>query len=444
MHDPRLLIVLLIVELAQLFLVWLYIRHRYRLSLRQLARLTARLAAGSEPASYYIGGARPMEEVTRNLEAVGALLSDLQREQQKEDLNVLLGNMVEGVMVVDAEHVVRLVNDELIKLFDLKQSPLERTVLEGLREAKVELLVRETLESGAARWEEIALQSSAGAEATRHFEVSAVPIRNKSGELDGAVVVFHDITRIKQLEVMRRDFVANVSHELRTPLAIFRGYLETLIEHPGLPKEDVERVLDAMQRNSNRLNSLVEDLLVLTRVESRHIEADYQSIQLDAFFQQVIRDWGKRSDTGAVDFQWESPEDLPPLEVDVLRFEQVILNLLENAVAYSKAPRRILLSAKLDGTFVEIGVGDNGIGIPPADLPHIFERFYRVDKARTRGSGGSGLGLSICKQIIESHGGTIRAKSELGKGTTIVLRLPLVRSSSASQALPILRKSEAP
>jgi two-component system phosphate regulon sensor histidine kinase PhoR len=366
---------------------------------------------------------------------VGVLLADLQREQQKEDLHVLLGNMVEGVMVVDAQHVVRLVNGELIRLFDLKQSPLERTVLEGLREAKVELLVRETLESGAPRREEIALQSSAGAEATQHFEVSAVPIRNKGGEIDGAVVVFHDITRIKQLEVMRRDFVANVSHELRTPLAIFRGYLETLTEHPDLPKEDLGRVLEAMQRNSNRLNALVEDLLVLTRLESRQVEADYQTIQLDVFFRQVIRDWEKRTDTGAVDLQWRSAENLPPLEVDVLRFEQVILNLLENAVAYSSPPRRIVLSAKLDGGLIEIGVSDNGIGIPPGDLPHIFERFYRVEKARSRGSGGTGLGLSICRQIIESHGGTIQAESELGKGTTIVLRLPLVRTISASQPI---------
>jgi two-component system phosphate regulon sensor histidine kinase PhoR len=435
MHGHRLLLVLLLAELAQLFLAWLYIRHRYRLSLRQLARLTGRLAAGSTPASYYIGGAQPMAEVTRNLEAVGVLLADLQREQQKEDLHVLLGNMVEGVMVVDAQHVVRLVNGELIRLFDLKQSPLERTVLEGLREAKVELLVRETLESGAPRREEIALQSSAGAEATQHFEVSAVPIRNKGGEIDGAVVVFHDITRIKQLEVMRRDFVANVSHELRTPLAIFRGYLETLTEHPDLPKEDLGRVLEAMQRNSNRLNALVEDLLVLTRLESRQVEADYQTIQLDVFFRQVIRDWEKRTDTGAVDLQWRSAENLPPLEVDVLRFEQVILNLLENAVAYSSPPRRIVLSAKLDGGLIEIGVSDNGIGIPPGDLPHIFERFYRVEKARSRGSGGTGLGLSICRQIIESHGGTIQAESELGKGTTIVLRLPLVRTISASQPI---------
>jgi two-component system phosphate regulon sensor histidine kinase PhoR len=418
MDGPGLIALLLVAELLQVFLVWLYIRQRYRLSLRQLERLTAQLAAGTPPVSYYIGGTRRMEEVSRNLEGVGARLGRLEGEQTREDLGLLLANMVEGVLMVDARHVVRLANDELLRLFGLRQNPVGRTVLEALREAQVEQVVRRTLESGAARREEITLQSSAGAVATRHFEVSAVPIRDAAGAVDGAVVVFHDLTRIKQLEVVRRDFVSNVSHELRTPLAIFRGYLETLIDNPGLPREDTVRVLESMQRNSN--------LLTLTRLESGQVQPAYQSIRLDAFFDQLARDWGRRGGELA-ELEWRAAKHLPTLEVDLLRFEQVMLNLLENAVAYSNAPRRLSLQAELAGTRMEIRVADNGIGIPPGDLPHVFERFYRVEKARTRSSGGTGLGLSICKQIIESHGGTIHAESELGRGTTIVLRLPLQR-----------------
>lgn len=368
-----------------------------------------------------------MEEVSRNLEGVGARLGRLQGEQTREDLQLLLGNMVEGVLMVDVRHVVRLANDELLRLFGLKQNPVGRTVLEALREAQVERVVRQTMEGGVARREEIALQSSAGAEATRYFEVSAVPIRDASGAVDGAVVVFYDLTRIKQLEVVRRDFVANVSHELRTPLAIFRGYLETLIDNPGLPREDTARVLESMQRNSNRLNSLVEDLLTLTRMESRQVQPVYESIRIDAFFGQLARDWQRRGGSDPAEVEWHAAKNLPSFEVDLLRFEQVMLNLLENAVAYSNPPRRIVLTAEAAGSNMEIRVADNGIGIPPGDLPHVFERFYRVEKARTRSSGGTGLGLSICKHIIESHGGTIHAESELGKGTTIVLRLPLKR-----------------
>ena len=425
MQVTDLIIWLVAFEIVQIILAYLFIRQRYRLSLRQLMQLTAQLAAGRPPSSYYIGGTRRMEAVSRNLEEVGQRLGQLQREQTKEDLHLLLGNMVEGVLMVDARHVVRLANEELLRLFDLKQNPVGRTVLESLREAQVENIVRRTLESGAALREEIALQSAAGVGAVRYFEVNAVPIRNETGAVDGAVAVFHDLTRIKQLEVMRRDFVANVSHELRTPLAIFRGYLETLVDNPRMPREDVARVLDAMQRNSNRLNSLVEDLLTLTRLESRQVQPQMQPIRMDAFFEQLKRDWCARAGTEPAEINSRAARHLPAVEVDLLRFEQVMLNLLENAVAYSSAPRRIDLAAELEGAGLKISVVDNGVGIPAADLPHVFERFYRVEKARNRKSGGTGLGLSICKEIVELHGGSIRAESEVGKGTSIVLWLPL-------------------
>ena len=422
-----LLALLVIVELVQLAMFWLFVRYRYRLSLRQLSRLTGQLAAGTWPRSYYIAGPPLVEQVSRHLESLGARLEEFQRQQQEEDfnLNVLLANMVEGVMVVDQRHVVRLVNDELLNLFDLKQSPLGRTVLESLREARVEIIVRETILRGEPRQQEVILESTALGLPPRHFDISAVPIRTKKDEVRGAVVVFHDITRIKQLEVVRQDFVANVSHELRTPLAIFRGYLETLADNPEMPRDEAQRILETMKRHSDRLNALVEDLLILTRLESRQMEAEFSTIRVDAFFRQLVRDWGNRTNAGAVDIAVEMPDDLPTLDVDALRLEQVMFNLLENAVAYSNPPRRVVLSAALHEGRMEMRVADNGIGIPPSDLPHVFERFYRVDKGRSRMSGGTGLGLSIVKHIVQSHGGTVHAESEVGKGTTIVLRLPL-------------------
>jgi len=422
-----LIALLVILELIQLAGFWAFVRYRYRHSLRQMSRLTGQLAVGQRPKSYYINGPPLVAQVSRHLESVGARLEEFQRQQREEDfnLNVLLANMVEGVMVVDERHVVRLVNDELLNLFDLKQSPLGRTVLESLREARVETIVHETILRGEPRQQEVVLESSALGLPPRHFDISVVPIRTKNDEVRGAVVVFHDITRIKQLEVVRQDFVANVSHELRTPLAIFRGYLETLAGNPDLPREESQRILETMKRHSDRLNALVEDLLILTRLEARQMEAEFSTIRVDAFFRQLVRDWGNRTNSGAVDIQIEMPGDLPPLDVDALRLEQVVFNLLENAVAYSNPPRRIVLSAAVRDGRMEVRVADNGIGIPPNDLPHIFERFYRVDKGRSRTSGGTGLGLSIVKHIVQSHGGTVHAESELGKGTTIVLRLPL-------------------
>jgi len=160
-------------------------------------------------------------------------------------------------------------------------------------------------------------------------------------------------------------------------------------------------------------------------LEAKRIEAEFSTIKIDAFFRQLVQDWEKRKGGESAMIDVQVAGDIPPLEVDVLRFEQVISNLLENAVVYSNPPRRVVLSAALDGKQVELRVADNGIGIPAADLPHIFERFYRVDKGRSRVSGGTGLGLSIVKHIMQSHGGTVHAESEQGKGTTIVLRLPL-------------------
>ena len=424
---PSFIALLIVLEAVQLIAFWAFVRYRYRISLRQMSRLTAQLAAGERPKSFYIDGGRLVEQMSRDLESIGTRLEQFQRQRQEEDvnLNVLLQNMVEGVMVVDQRHVIRLVNDELLNLFDLAQSPLGRTVLESLREARVEMVIRESIARGEPRQQEVMIESAALASPARHFDISVVPIRNSREEVRGAVVVFHDITRIKQLEVVRQDFVANVSHELRTPLAIFRGYLETLADNPGLPPEEIHRILETMKRHSDRLNALVEDLLVLTRLEARQVPTEFSTIRIDAFFRQLVRDWANRANSGLVDIVIDLPEDLPPLDVDALRIEQVMFNLLENAVAYSNAPRKVTLSAALRDGQMEVRVADNGIGIPPSDLPHIFERFYRVDKGRSRTSGGTGLGLSIVKHIIQSHAGTVYAESEVGKGTTIAIRLPL-------------------
>jgi two-component system phosphate regulon sensor histidine kinase PhoR len=431
LRGDGLIAVLVTVELIQLIGFWAFVRLRYGLSLRQMSRLTGQLAVGQRPKSYYIDGPPLVAQVSRHLETVGARLEEFQRQKQEEDfnLNVLLANMVEGVMVVDQRHVVRLVNDELLDLFQLKQSPLGRTVLESLREARVEMIVRETILRGEPRQQEVILESTALGILPRHFDISVVPIRTKKDEVGGAVVVFHDITRIKQLEMVRQEFVANVSHELRTPLAIFRGYLETLEDNPGLPREEAKRILETMKRHSDRLNALVEDLLILTRLEAGQTESEFSTIRIDAFFRQLVREWSHRKNSGEVDIRIEMPADLPPVDVDVLRIEQVMFNLLENAIAYSNPPRRVVLTAARHEAGLEVRVADNGIGIPPTDVPHIFERFYRVEKGRSRISGGTGLGLSIVKHIVQSHGGTVHAESEFGKGTTIVLRLPLQRNS---------------
>jgi two-component system phosphate regulon sensor histidine kinase PhoR len=422
------LVILLVVEVLQLAAFWAYVRYRYRHSLRQMSRLTGQMATGQKPTTFYIDGPPLVQQVSRHLETIGAKMEQFARQQREEESNlkVLLANMVEGVMVVDEKHVVRLVNDELLNLFQLKQSPLGRTVLESLREARVEMIVDESIRQGQSLQREVTLETTALGLPPRHFDISVVPIRTKKEEApSGAVVVFHDITRIKQLEVLRQEFVSNVSHELRTPLAIFRGYLETLQDNPGLPLDELQRIIETLQRHSDRLFALVEDLLTLTRLEAGHIKTEFSTIRMDAFFRQIVRDWTNRKSGGDVKLTVEMDDNLPSVDADAIRLEQVMLNLLDNAVAYSNPPREVVLFGGVIDGKMEVRVTDNGIGIPPGDLPHIFDRFYRVDKARSRSSGGTGLGLSIVKQILHAHGGTVQAESELGKGTTIVMRLPL-------------------
>jgi two-component system phosphate regulon sensor histidine kinase PhoR len=261
------------------------------------------------------------------------------------------------------------------------------------------------------------------------MEVSAVPLSENSAQTEGAVVLFHDVTQLRQMEEIRRDFVANVSHELRTPLSIFRGYLETLLDDPHQPPGELLRILEVMERHSDRLYALVEDVLSLARLESPAAELDLSEISLPEFLPEILRDWEKRLEAKQLKAHLDVPLDLPKLEADESRLQEIIYNLLDNAVKYSRAGGTITLCAAVEGDRMRISVSDEGIGIREDDLPRIFERFYRADKARSRELGGTGLGLSIVKHIAQLHGGTAQAQSEPGKGTTISVLLPLSRDN---------------
>ncbi len=335
----------------------------------------------------------------------------------------MLASMAEGVMVVGADHTIRLVNDSFHKLFDLKSDPLGSSVLGVLREASIEELIRDTLQSGAARTRQITPVH----QGQRCFAVSAVPLRDSGGHISGVVSVFHDVSRLRQLEDIRREFVANVSHELRTPLSIFHGYLENLLDEPDMPREELAGILQILKRHSLRLNALLEDLLTLARLESRDDKLDLSEIRFEAFLGVLLKDWQPKLAEKKIKLKLQIEKDLPPLIADGFRLEQVLGNLLDNAIKFTPAQGAITICASAGETQFTIRVEDTGVGIPPPDLPHVFERFYRVEKARSREAGGTGLGLSIVKHIIALHGGTVEAESVFGKGTAIILHLPRQR-----------------
>jgi two-component system phosphate regulon sensor histidine kinase PhoR len=223
--------------------------------------------------------------------------------------------------------------------------------------------------------------------------------------------------------------VANVSHELRTPLSILRGYIETLLDSPKTPSEELTRILRVMERHSNRLELLIEDLLTLGRLESDNPDLQLGNLDLRSFFREIIHDWEKNFTTKHLNMVVDVSSDLSSIRVDRTRLQEALYNLLDNAVKYSREHGEIRLSARQRDGEMELAVSDDGIGIAKEDLPRIFERFYRADKARSPDKvRGTGLGLAIVKHIAQLHGGRVEAESELEKGTTIRVVLPLANS----------------
>jgi two-component system, OmpR family, phosphate regulon sensor histidine kinase PhoR len=396
---------------------------------KDVDELTNAIVEQRPPRKFLISGNPEARRIGLALEN----LTDRRREldervrESEQSVQAVFGAMLDGLVVVDDLRRVRLMNREFRRVFGLEENNSGGTLLEVIRHASVDRLVMEAIRAGEPRRESI--QMSRGPSEGREMEVSAVPLGENSARMGGAVILFRDVTQLQQMEEMRREFVANVSHELRTPLSIFRGYLETLLDDPQQPPGELLRILEIMERHSDRLNALVEDVLSLARLESPGAELDLSQISLAEFLQEILRDWEKRVEAKQLELRLEAPPDLPKLEADENRLQEIIYNLLDNAVKYSQAGGVITLRAAGEGDRVRISVSDEGIGISENDLPRIFERFYRADKGRSRELGGTGLGLSIVKHIAQLHGGTAEAESEPGQGATISVLLPVARSA---------------
>lgn len=377
------------------------------------------------PRKFLISGNPEAHQVGLALEK----LMDRRREletrvlESESSVQTVLSAMLDGLAVIDDRRTVRLMNREFRAMFGLGDKVAGGTLLELVHNAAVDRLASEAIRQQQPRRESVELKR--GGSEPREMEVSAVPLGENSSEMKGAVILFRDISHFRKVEKMRRDFVANVSHELRTPLSIFRGYLETLLDDPHQPPGELLRILEIMERHSDRLNALVEDVLSLARLESPGIELNISEIDLPEFLHSIMRDWEKRFAAKQLKSHLNFPGTLPHLQADETRLQELIYNLLDNAVKYSKPGGTVFLRAESAGDSVTISVADQGAGISAEDLPRIFERFYRADKSRSVEQSGTGLGLSIVKHIAQLHGGSVDARSEVGKGTTISVTLPV-------------------
>jgi len=340
----------------------------------------------------------------------------IQIESQQQ---VLVNSMVEGLLMLDEHGRIQIANRAFASLFNISEEVRGKTILEVIRLHELTDLVARLPQEGQVLGTEVRLP---GAE-ERWIEVNGAAISGSERERAGAILVFHDLTRIKKLERTRQEFVANVSHELRTPLSLIKGYAETLLDGAKDNPEVAGRFLDTINRNAERLNYLIEDLLTISELESGRVRLNLEPVALPGLVEKVFGDFRSRANTRGVTLRCEAPN--LTVRADAGRLEQVLGNLVDNAIKYGRSEGSVTVSASaIANGQTEVSVCDDGPGIAAAAIDRVFERFYRVDKARSREQGGTGLGLAIVKHIVQSHGGKVWVKSAPGNSTTFFFTVP--------------------
>jgi len=364
-----------------------------------------------------------LNEQTRQAHDYAALTARREEElhAQAERTAALFDRMVEGLVVLGADGRIRLANRAAGALFDFVPPATGRTVLEATRHHEVAALVARLEHEAEVLNHELRLESVAE---TRYLQINALALRTADGAPDGAILVFHDLTRLRQLESVRQEFVANVSHELRTPLSLIKSAAETLIDGGRHDPAVTVRFLEIIEKQANRLTLLIDDLLLLARLDSGRIELNLTALALRGAAQEALDDAALVAGARRVRLENHVAEGVNA-SADPERLRQVLTNLIDNAIKYGREGGTVVVGGRtLERGRVELTVRDDGPGIPAEARERIFERFYRADKARSREQGGTGLGLAIVKNVVHAHGGEVRVESAPGRGTEFFITLP--------------------
>jgi two-component system, OmpR family, phosphate regulon sensor histidine kinase PhoR len=441
----RLALLVVVLALVLAVVVAFVLAGRMLRRLQRLVGFSSRLAAG-EPAPYLSPERRDdlgvleaqLSEMARR---VAGTIAELRVEQER--LEAILRGMVEGVLVTDMRGNVVLMNARARQVLGiaLEDAPPGRPLVEITRDPAMGELLRE-LEAGAPiASRDVALGAGQGPT----LQVNGARLRAADGQVFGFVIVLHDVTELRRLEVIRRDFVANVSHELRTPLTAIKGYAETLLGSAGDDRETARRFLAVIDRHSERLGRLIDDLLTLSDLELGRTPLRIGAVAMGPVVDDVLQIFAEPVARAGVRVEAQVAPGLALVQADGDRLRQVLINLVDNAIKYTPKGGQVLVRA-LAATgpehvgMVEIAIEDSGIGIPAQDLPRLTERFFRVDKARSRELGGTGLGLAIVKHIVQAHGGSLAISSALGQGTTVRVFFPAAQGQEQRAPLTLVRR----
>lgn len=363
--------------------------------------------------------------------AMNSMAADLKSrieamDAARQELSVLLNCMAEAVIAVDSQLNIRIINQEAGRLFDQEKRSTAELIGKSLLQVSGQLSLENLAKSCLTQLETQEEELTKYGETVRHFIAYASPVLWEN-QASGVVIVLNDISKLKQLEKIRKDFVANVSHELRTPITLIKGFVETLDAGAIERIEDARRFLAIINRNTDRMSAVIHDLLALAQLEHPdRQQLEKCEISVRHLFNSAIMQIADKAKERNILVQSSSDRDLKVFGNEGL-LEQALINLLDNAIKYGKPDSTVRLKAACDAEYLVFSVEDKGPGIPARAVPRIFERFYRVDQARSRDLGGTGLGLSIVKHIALAHDGTVEVESREGKGSTFSFKLPLAQ-----------------
>jgi len=371
-----------------------------------------------------------LDEMGRLCRMLNTVIDDLKTRidglsAEKDILETIFNTIRDGIVVIDRNGSITLASPSVARILGIEEDIKGRSYFEVLREPAVQDAVKEANDTGRTSLREVELFHPMN----KNLYVTVTPLSNP-GVGAGHVIVIHDITKLRHLETVRRDFVANVSHELKTPITAIKGFSETLLDGALEERDRARHYVEIIKKHSERLNNLVEDLLTLSKLDRGEIYLDLRDVDLRETVDLVFMTLRDKAVSKGIGLKNDIPVDFPPIRSDRDRLIQILLNLVDNSIKFTERGEvRVRGQITGDPPVYEVSVEDTGIGIRARDIPRLGERFYRVDRARSRELGGTGLGLAIVKHLVRTHGWQMRIESELGRGTKVFIDIP---SSSSS------------